>query len=662
MLISFLLAACDGAPDTLHLPSAAPPPTLQWELPEPYESPCRTGCLTGADGALYASAYESDRVPAPFLRGTLDAATGQLTWSPVATPGYNAWRVLHAADIDADGAEEWLAARRDGTGALEIEVYAPQMALLQRTIPLDVSATDVYLTDLRTLQDDGDPALEFLLVGMNDAWVIDDDGAVLRSLVAPDCDDAPLRMTLLDTLGGPELITCDGVLYDVDFQLLADLPASVRQAFAVDANGDGVDDVVLSPDDTTWRLVDGATGRVRWTTTLPRRAVDTLLYDLDADGEEELVFAVHSLAGHGLIGLDLRDGRRTHAVPMGRPTLLPTALHRFDHDFDGVDSLLVVGLTNSGVFGWQSLGGLPEPTWGQIDGNPEFSNYTVIGDFHPAPGPEIALIGKGQPAYEVVLFDLAGQQLSATPFWRGATRAGDAVEAADLDGDGYDELAVLTRDQRVEVLRLQPAVEVIDLQAEDLFDAGDVNGDGRDELLVRRAGIVQLVRPGQPALPYPALPGRVALYDLNGDGRDELLCPNSSIGLEVRDGLTGAITQFLPGPVSEVVAGTSLQGDTRVWGKSYPDKALVAWDVQGGVLVPAWAPPFGVTSWAGNLLPVGDGVLVLGDGGLTRFIDPGNQTILPLASVSRPLQAHAAALPDFIASDGAQSTKAWSVP
>jgi hypothetical protein len=347
---------------------------------------------------------------------------------------------------------------------------------------------------------------------------------------------------------------------------------------------------------------------------------------------------------------------------MGRPTVHPTGLHRFDHDHDGVDSLLVVGLSNSGVYGWRSVGGAPEPAWGQIEGKPEFANFTVIGDFHPAAGPEIALVGKGRPAYEVVLFDLTGQQLASTPFWRGAATAGDSIEAGDFDGDGYDELAVTTVGGPLQVLRLQPSAETVELPADDLVDVGDVDGDGRDELVVVRSGIVHMLGLGRAPLPLPALPGRLYLHDLDGDGRDELLCPNPTSGLEIRDGLTGAILQFLPGPMFEVVAGTSLQGDTRVWGKTYPDYDLVSWEVQGGVLVPAWAPLFQVTSWEKNLVPVGDAVLVLGDGGIARLVDPAAQTVWPLHGVQRPLRAHAAALPGFIVTDSSASMKAYSVP
>ncbi len=142
----------------------------------------------------------------------------------------------------------------------------------------------------------------------------------------------------------------------------------------------------------------------------------------------------------------------------------------------------------------------------------------------------------------------------------GGGHAPDALVAADLNGDGFDDLVgaeLFSNDVRVFLANglggfLSPTSYPAALSARRLH-AADLDGDGDDDIVAALGGVVSvLLAGGQGGLAAPlliAVPAGatdVAIGDFDEDGELDLAAAGNSVSVLLGDGAGG----FAPGPVS----------------------------------------------------------------------------------------------------------------
>lgn len=207
-------------------------------------------------------------------------------------------------------------------------------------------------------------------------------------------------------------------------------------------------------------------------------------------------------------------------------------------------------------------------------------------------------------ADEVRCFTLAGKPAQRLP----CPQAGPSLWS-DLDGDGQDDLAVVSGDQLrifVQGRAYQLAVGRLPLA----LAAADADGDGRPDLAVACAGegevrvwrnlgklAFQAERP-RPT-PYPAA---LAWVDLNGDGKPDLISADRASGqlqlgersLDLKTPLTDLEVADLNGDGRpDLVLAAPLQGLVYLLGPDFEPKTLEC------------SPPEWGASWGGSLLAGG---------------------------------------------------------
>lgn len=306
---------------------------------------------------------------------------------------------------------------------------------------------------------------------------------------------------------------------------------ATNQALIADVDSDGRPDVVHASGGRV--VASTADGSTLWQTALLGRPSVQGVWDLDGDGESEVVVGK---ANQTLV-LSGKTGAEVLVLTMARPTsasFIPMAK----------GSVLVLGMVAGDLSGFDFQAGLKSvaPTWtvqqqtptdrlaGDVDGDgkvdlvvpldrgfkmldpltgatkyslPEFAPWTYyfrfqLADVDGKPGEEIVAIDQSymySPYSGVYVLGIQAGKL--TVIWSSIANnpmplAGDhwtvAESAVDLDGDGKVELAYSTWDGLAWTTRIVDAAdgtELANLPGELLQAVVDVDGDGRRELLVR---------------------------------------------------------------------------------------------------------------------------------------------------------------------------------
>ncbi len=226
---------------------------------------------------------------------------------------------------------------------------------------------------------------------------------------------------------------------------------------ASDCDGDGRPDLVaanMGDDTVTIYHNDGGTLVVAKTVHGPSQPAGAVCADFNEDGFVDL--AVTSFAtGTVTVYLGDADGELTAgaAFVVGQA---PRSVSAADFDRDGHLDLLVVNARSSGLsllFG-DGAGRFPFGSTIRLPASEHSRSRPLsaaIGDYDHNGRPDIAIIGQGSPPLRILLgeglgFSVDDQKLPATANPRSAA-------SADLDLDGYADLAVLSTDATVRLYR-----------------------------------------------------------------------------------------------------------------------------------------------------------------------------------------------------------------
>ncbi|HEX7998092.1 MAG TPA: PQQ-binding-like beta-propeller repeat protein [Pyrinomonadaceae bacterium] len=219
------------------------------------------------------------------------------------------------------------------------------------------------------------------------------------------------------------------------------------------------------------RLIEGATGRELWRTSLPGRAASAVAGDLNGDGAMEITVFYDNEPG--IIFLDTSTGRvvgqgqaKLAALSIGAPAALSSK----------TDSGALLALANGTLEFWNVKGE-------RVRSNKLDLKFTTPPLIVQTTQTTMAMIGTD---HGLIAIDVSNLK----PLWRVATE-GDAprgqLAAADLDNDGAPEVVMITR--RGRTVAVNTANGKIKWYANIANRAGiplltDLNGDGLTDVLI----------------------------------------------------------------------------------------------------------------------------------------------------------------------------------
>ncbi|WP_437808138.1 FG-GAP repeat domain-containing protein [Sorangium sp. So ce1078] len=442
--------------------------------------------------------------------------------------------------------------RGDGTFAAPVHLH---LDVDDRIVALSIAAAD--------LNGDGHPDL--VITGEDfgryeGLWVLQNHGnGTFAAPVAYDAGDDPFAVTA------------------------ADLNGDDHPDLAVAHYSGGVS-VLLNQGDGTF------TDAVHYTPNYPFRSIAAA--DMNGDGHPDLVVATSYQVEHERAKVLANQGDGTFAEPVDYVAgLLAVSVAAADLNGDGHIDL---ALANGGTHEEGTVSVLLNPGNGHFATSPypatdapvSIAAADLNGDGHP----DLVTANAGQrgAGYASVLLNEGNSTLAAPTHYGDVLLVGGSpgpsIAAADLNDDGYPDLAV-TRAFRNVVWNNQgdgTFREALGYHGGGWIAAADLNGDGYPDLASADNFEAQVwLNDGEgtfgsnASYPLDDEPGSLAVADLNGDGYPDLAVADSgvmggvSLLLNRGDGSFGDRVLYAAGSAFNAIVAEDLNGDGR------PDLAVV---------------------------------------------------------------------------------------
>jgi hypothetical protein len=297
---------------------------------------------------------------------------------------------------------------------------------------VDYPVTDGFV---RSVQADADPERELAVADGRSVQLIDLDGArvggwsaaYLDGLCELDGDPEPELLARFPESRGVDLATGQPITP----------PLPERTFCATDLDGDGASEVSVG-DGRTVRLLDAATATERW--SAPDRDPWINLTALRGPGgRRELLAGL----GQETLVVDANSGRAVDGVPRRPDTTSASTGLPWDLNGDGVDELINFGVDRIDHY---------DRTTGQWTTQTVHEEYDAVGADLDGDGHQELVVRA--PGALIVRDGETGARLYTVPL-PAPTR--DRVTAGDLDGDGVDEIGLLSATFGAQVGRVTPA-------------------------------------------------------------------------------------------------------------------------------------------------------------------------------------------------------------
>lgn len=640
-----LLFACGVHPDDAPNTAAPPPPQPRWVLPAALAQVGYDVELVRPDGRLLVAPPRADAAAGATISEVVVTPTGHIATQPWFDGPYPSAVGLAWADGDADGTEDVMLLVDDSPTAV-LNTLDATNARVRRTVALD--RQDVTGPARFTLfQRDADLLPEVLLVDHGDAAVFDDNGAEI--VVAPGASDPP-QLADTDLDGLTEVLMTDGRLLELPgLSLVRILPGAPWSILATaDWTLDGVPDTLaihndpLPPRiDNRRTLIDGATGRPVWTRRDAFAVSRVVPYDADLDGAPEIVVIGDR---DQMIVLDPRTGRARSGATSPEPWFATQVVTPWDHDGDGVESLVATGVLGTRLVD-------PLNGWGPIAPAPTPRTSMFAADLNGDGARE--LIGATRDLDPALQFSL-DPQTGALRSSRAAPRLESTTNLAiDWDHDGDDEIASIGLSDAT-IHGLGGHSQTLRVSSRGAVVAREPRGE---MLVFRGSSDVSAITPAGTAWTIQQAANALIAGDLDLDGIDEVIL---STGAEilVLDAATGAIELATPGMFDDLDV-ISDGAKTRLV-LTREDEDSECWELVGGVFQTQWTH-LGM-AWAFGTHAFGDHVF-FDEGGFVRVEDMDGAVVVTIPLDIGDADSDLVPIPGgFVALERGGRLSAWDVP
>ncbi|MCY2959010.1 MAG: VCBS repeat-containing protein [Planctomycetota bacterium] len=408
--------------------------------------------------------------------------------------------------------------------------------------------------------------------------------------------------------------------------------------------------------------------------TIPGMARDPeiVAFDIDGDGDLELAVSTNDLGGSGSVRVFATTaGRLGAATPYALPGRA-TSILSADLDADGLEDLAVS--TTSAVSVLRNLGGgfLAAPV--QTPPSAELRR-AVAADLDSDGDVDIAAtrvqVSSAVPAGVVVYRNLGAATFVLDPAYPVASDPNEVI-AADYDGDGDDDLCVMSPSRRAITLLTNPGNGVFRQASDTAFGgyvwrltAADLDSDG-DQDVIGVDGNTSIVRmvtndgsgtfvPAS-SLPLTVTPLQLAALDFNTDGHPDLAVVATYVNQVVlyRNTAPGFVlaAAFTVGSQPSSATSADIDGDLDLdlIVTNQGSNTISVLRNQGGVFAAptaydAWLGPEAVS--AGDMDGDGDVDLVVANVGVSVLYNQGAGTFAAPANYSGFASPNSIATGDF---------------
>lgn len=536
-------------------------------------------------------------------------------------------------------------------------------------VPLRLPA--MYVPQLAAGDVDRDGATELIVMDFGTLWVVDPATWQVQSSFRKPFANTPLDVVDIDGDGTADLLLHhDGgtTRYQPDGTVVAHIPDGGRRLLYGQLDGDPASEV-LGPSG----VFDGATLLPEPGLTRPRTADPTTWIDSDGDGRAEQIDAGYPVAVY-----DAATGQRRFAVPDPAVNSWRTPA-RVDLDHDGRWEL-VFGRENLAVQQLLAVDG----TTGRPSPLPQLPPGAHLG------ASPTAWDANGDGFDDLLVWTAWGfavlDSATRTWAWTDPLVAREHLHPYDIDGDGTDEVLLVSRRSSGRLVALDPHTGAVELdhalglpvRRGEVYSThsllAQADGDPALELVLVEPGVLTVI--DLPAFTTTRIPTDPSLYwgtlhgapDLDGDGlTDTVTVQGDAEEACVRSGLAGPVLWCLPRPERLTLHALDLDADGVDELVSLYDGSATVRDLAGNLITSVLADTVVPYTEAGQQALVTIELQLLGARAVVHTLRGGalqalRAVDLPLTTVQEAVAADGAVwVTEFYVYGDDAAARAWSL-